>query len=54
MIYCLHGDSNSLDDKLKEILQRLGLDDGTIFEKQPQEESKGRQRSNPKKEGKKM
>lgn len=29
MIYCLHGDNHALDDKLREIMKKLNLDEGT-------------------------
>lgn len=31
MIYCLHGDSYALDDRLREVLKRLGLYDAAYF-----------------------
>jgi hypothetical protein len=31
MIYCLYGDSHAMDDKLREILKRLGLYDAASF-----------------------
>jgi DNA replication licensing factor MCM3 len=33
MIYCLEGDSNALDGDLREILRKMGLDDGLFFER---------------------
>ena len=33
MIYCLEGDSHALDNDLKEILRKLGLEDAFYFEK---------------------
>jgi hypothetical protein len=29
MIYCLYGDCNALDEKLREIMKSLNIDEGT-------------------------
>jgi hypothetical protein len=33
MIYCLYGDSHALDDKLKEIMIKLNVSDGSTIVK---------------------
>jgi DNA replication licensing factor MCM3 len=53
MIYCLYADCHALDDKLREILRRLNLDDGSAFEK-PDEPKQRNARSSAKKDNKKM
>lgn len=53
MLHCSHGDSHALDDKLKEILRKLDLDDGTFFEK-PQDPKTKAVRGSAKKDGRKM
>jgi len=51
MIYCLYGDSHALDDKLKEIMKKINVSDGSVMVKN---EDKKSTKSGTKKEGKKI
>jgi hypothetical protein len=51
MIYCLYGDSHALDDKLKEIMKKLNVSDGSTMIKN---EDKKSTKAGTKKEVKKI